>query len=142
MDDRLNWVLLVRHALGHVFLWLCITVLGSAWSLHLPHSCSFCQSLLCSFLTCLSIFSSALPLAGEAYPVRGDNDGILVVVIVVVIHQLLLQIATPRKLLARIFFKLYTIMEGVMVPNFMERIFSFSKNSNFYEFFKLKIFKL
>ena len=52
-----------------------------------------------------TFISSALPLAGGAYPVRGDDVGILVVVVVVVVvvRQLLLQIATPPKLLARSF---------------------------------------
>ena len=46
--------------------------------------------------------SSALPLGGGAYPMKGV-DVVVAVVVVVVVRQLLFQIATPPKLLARSF---------------------------------------
>ncbi len=73
----------------HDFLWpLFFTDNTAKWE---------CTDLI---LPLIVIISSALPLAGGAYPVRGDDVGVLAVVVV---RRLLLQIATPPKLLARSF---------------------------------------
>ena len=67
-------------------------------------------------ITDSTIISSTLPLAGEAYLMRGDDA----VLIDVVIRQLLLQITTPPNTTSQIIFKLCTVIED-MVPNPMLR---------------------
>ena len=50
------------------------------------------------------LVSSALPLAGGAYLMRGDDVVVvLVVLVLVLVCQLLLQITIPPKLIARSF---------------------------------------
>ncbi len=73
------------------------------------------------------IISSALPLAGGAYPMRGVD--VVIILLLVLVRQLLFQIATPPKLLARSF------------SNFTQRFSHFFQNSNFYEFFETQNFQ-